>query len=180
MSFARYQFFPLDVKLLTMQVVRKRRGLWAARLYLGMGFLLCVLGLGPGCQPGTVEAEGLEIGSAVQLLTTTEGDLAEQALKRLVRHGRTALPYLEAALHHASPSGRRHAAMAMRSLGLAETAPLLGHMAAFDEDLYTAGEAWRTLSLWSSERGPRGVSARAALRKVDEVRGMGALLLDPE
>jgi hypothetical protein len=125
-------------------------------------------------------AAGLEIGGAVQLLATTRGELSEQALRRLSPYGRQALPYLEAALHTASPAGRRNLAIALRRLGLPETASLLGHIAAFDGDLATAKEAWKTLSLWASERSQRAVAAAAAMRKVDEVRGASVLLLDAQ
>jgi hypothetical protein len=124
---------------------------------------------------------GLEIGSAVQLVATTQGELAEQAMRRLLPFGRAVLPYLEAALHTATPIGRKRIVMALRRLGLAEAAPLLAHIGAYDEDQTAAREAVRTLSLWASERhdSRRGAAARQVLHKVDEVRGMGALLLDP-
>jgi hypothetical protein len=140
-------------------------------------------GEGPGTGATEVTGEigehGLEIGSAVQLLSTTRGELAEQALRRLLPHGRAVLPYVEASLHTARAVGRKNLIVALRRLGLAESVPLLGHIAAYDEDLVAAGEALRTLELWSSERRPRGAAARQVLRKVDEVRGFGTLLLDP-
>jgi hypothetical protein len=130
---------------------------------------------------GAVDGRGLEIGAAVQLLATSQGELAEQALRRILPHGRAALPYLEAALHRASPTGRRSLVVALRRLDVPEAAPLLGHIAAFDADLSTAREAWRTLSQWSSDGkpSPRSRLSASALRKVDEVRGAGTLLLDP-
>lgn len=122
---------------------------------------------------------GLEIGSQVQLLATTRGELAEQSIRRLLPHGRAVLPYLEASLHTAKATGRKNLIVMLRRLGLAESVPLLGHVAAYDEDRVAASEAWHTLALWSSERTTRGDAARQVLHKVDEVRGAGALLLDP-
>jgi hypothetical protein len=153
-------------------------GLFSKSLAL-IGLFTCLpIGLS-GCQPAAIEGEGLEIGGSVQLLTAAQGELAERAMRRLQPHGRTALPYLEAALHHAPPAGRRHLVIAIRRIGLAESAPLLGQVAAFDEDPDTVREAWGTLSVWAGERVPRGAWARAALRKVDEIRGMEVLLFDP-
>ena len=128
---------------------------------------------------GEASDRGIEIGGAVQLLATTQGDLAEQQLRRLLPHGRAALPYLEAAIHTANANGRKNLVMGLRRLGLAESAPLLGHIAAYDENLGPAREAFSTLGLWASEAGPRGEAAKKVLPKVDEVRGAGALLLDP-
>lgn len=150
---------------------------------VSFGLLFGAFGLdAAGCRDAA-EADshehGLEIGSAVQLLSTTQGELAEQSLRRLLPHGRAALPYLEAALHTAKGVGRKNLVVALRRLGLSESVPLLGHLAAYDEDRIVAREAWQTLELWSSERSPRGDSARQVLHKVDEVRGTGALLLDP-
>jgi hypothetical protein len=141
-----------------------------------------LLALTVGCKDAADESHehGLEIGSQVQLLSTTRGELAEQSLRRILPHGRAALPYLEASMHTAKALGRKNIIMALRRLGLAESVPLLGHIAAYDEERAAAREAWQTLELWASERSPRGESARQVLRKVDEVRGTGALLLDPE
>lgn len=143
-----------------------------------------------GCDVA-LDSSGPEIGSAVQLLTTSRGELAEQALRRIEElsgtleggaakeraRSRVALPYLEAALHRAEPVGRRNLVIALRRLGLAESTPLLGHIAAFDSDSATAREAWQTLSLWATAsatktgQSERAAAASAALRKVDEVRG---------
>jgi len=142
---------------------------------ISFAFAGCFL-LGAGCDaPG--QGQGVEIGSAVQLLSSARGDLAEQALRRLLLHGRDALPYFEAALHGATPAGRRNLVIGLRRIGLSESAPLLGHIAAFDADRATAREAWQTLNLWASERSERGLAARTALRKVDEVRGTEAAAL---
>lgn len=136
-----------------------------------------------GACRATVDEKTLEIGGAVQLLAATKSDLsgplASDAFVRIEKGGSSALPYLEAALHTATPSGRRHLVAAIARLGLADSAPLLGHIAAFDDDKATAHAAFRTLSLWKSERSRRALLAAAALRKVDEVRGSEALLLDP-
>lgn len=140
-----------------------------------------IVGSFGGCKEAADESHehGLEIGSQVQLLSTTRGELAEQSIRRLLPHGRAVLPYLEASLHTAKATGRKNLVVTLRRLGLAESVPLLGHIAAYDEDRVAAREAWQTLELWASERTARGESARKVLHKVDEVRGTGALLLDP-
>jgi hypothetical protein len=143
-----------------------------------LGTALALLALLSACD-SPLDSAGLELGTAVNLLATTRGELAEQALRRVLLRGRIALPYLEAALHSAQPAGRRNLVAALTRLGLDETAPLLGHIAAYDGDLDTAAAAARTLRLWASRPSPRGRAAAAALIKVDEVRGSGALLLDP-
>lgn len=134
-----------------------------------------------GCEAET-SRQGLEIGGAVQLLAESQGELAEQVHRRLAGYGRSALPYLEAALHgtNTTPAGRRNLVIALSRLELAESAPLLAHIAAFDSNLTTAKEAWRTLGRWAYQPGLRGRAARVALRKVDEVRGNSVLLLDSQ
>lgn len=167
-----------------MSAIRLERLVWPlSRLstVLSIALFVSAIIFLAACQDDKGEASdrGLEIGSAVQLLATTQGELAEQALRRLVPHGRAVLPYLEAAFHTAPASGRRNLVVTLRRLGLSESAPLLAHIAAYDENLATARDARQTLNLWASERGPRGEAAKKVLPKVDEVRGAGALLLDP-
>ncbi len=113
-----------------------------------------------------------EMRGAVQLLTDEQGELASRAADQLKPHGARALTYIETALHTAPPVGRRNLVMAMRRIGAAEAAPLMGHLAAYDEDAGVRLEARWTLKQWMAAGGLRGEAARAALRKADEVRGM--------
>lgn len=128
------------------------------------------LGLGLGCRGG----EAGELRGAVQLAATEQGEIAQRALERIVPRGREALPLIEAALHGAPPPGRRNLVMALRRIGLGEAAPLLGQLAAFDEDPGVRMEARWTLRGWIARGGPLGAAAAAALRKADEAQGSEA------
>lgn len=127
-------------------------------------WVLCLLFL--SCQDNDAEVR-----QAVRLLCEEQGEVARRALLRLVPHGPAALMPIEAALHTAPPAGRRNLVLALRRIGSAESAPLLGHLAAYDDDPLVRMEARFTLGLWLAEGGPRGAAARAALRKADEARG---------
>ncbi len=129
------------------------------RLWLGL-----LLGLSwlAGCNEPTAELR-----AAVELLSAEQGEVAERAQESIQRHGPAALPYLESALHRAAAPGRRNIVIALRRLGLAQSAPLLGHIAAFDADAAVRAEAYRTLENWSAHRLP---TALAALRQADEAR----------
>ena len=125
-----------------------------------------LLGLLLGCTEPTTDLR-----SAVELLASARGELAERALERIERHGRTALPYLEAALHRVPPPGRRNIVTALRRLALPESAALLGHIAAFDSEPVVRTEAYRTLEAWASgPPSPRQAAAHSAIQQADEVR----------
>ena len=112
--------------------------------------------------------------SAVELLAAERGEVAERAYQRIEPHGRAALPYLEAALHRVAAPGRRNIVIALRRLALPESTALLGHLAAFDADPQVRAESYRTLEVWAAAPpGPRSpaAGARAALHKIDELRG---------
>src|SRR5207237_10745296 len=98
----------------------------------------------------------------------------QRALERVVLRGQEALPVIEAVLPGAPPHGRRTLVMALRRIGLAEAAPLLGHLAAFDEDAGVRMEARWTLRGWVAAGGERAQAAAAALRKADEAQGSEA------
>ena len=127
---------------------------------LASGFL-ATLGL-VGCSTPTTELR-----SAVELLGSEQGEVAARAQERIERYGRTALPYLEAALHRAAPPGRRNIVLTLRRLALPESTALLGHLAAFDTEQSVRSEAYRTLEDWAAQRWP---DATYALRLVDEAR----------
>jgi len=121
------------------------------------------LGLLLGVFLGACLEQPVDLKASVELLVTSSGEVQEQALRTLVSHGRTALPPLEALLHRTEPRARRSALLALRRLGLAETAPLLAHVAQFDSDPSIRREARTVLERWSAEKGPRGEAATQAL-----------------
>jgi HEAT repeat protein len=121
------------------------------------------LGLLLGALLGACLEQPVDLKASVELLVTSSGEVQEQALRTLLSHGRTALPPLEALLHRAEPRARRSALLALRRLGLAETAPLLAHVAQFDSDLSIRREARTVLERWAAEKSPRGEAAQQAL-----------------
>ena len=129
--------------------LRQRGSRWLLR---GLPVLLV------GCleQPADLKA-------SIELVTTSSGEVQEQALRTLLAHGRAALPALEAVLHRPDPRARHAGVVALRRLGLAETAPLLGHVAQFDPDLGIRREARTQLEKWAAEKSARGESAQKAL-----------------
>jgi len=133
----------------------------------GRGLLLALAVAVSGCDEPTADLR-----SSVELLTAERGEVAERAYQRIERHGRTALPYLEAALHRVAPPGRRSVVTALRRLALPESAALLGHIAAFDADPQVRAEAYSTLEAWAADGRPTAAAtaARTALRQVDEAR----------
>lgn len=108
----------------------------------------------------------------VQFLTQQErGEAVQSAAERLVRHGRKALPPIEAALHTAEPRGRKNLILALRRLGDEEAVPLLRHRALYDEDAEVRREAEWTLRQWSTGTGTRAERAQRAVRELDERQG---------
>jgi len=90
-------------------------------------------------------------------------------LARLARHGRRALPFIEAGLHTAEPPGRRNLVAALRRIGDAEAAPLLLHITAYDAVPTVRTDARAVLEEWATASDPRGDRARAALRRLTEL-----------
>jgi hypothetical protein len=95
----------------------------------------------------------------VTVIVTTDGREAANATDRLVAYGRRGLVMLEAALHTAPPPGRRRLIRAIRQLGDEDGAPLLGHVARFDDDEAVRAEARAALESWASDG---RIPARAA------------------
>lgn len=120
---------------------------------------------GPSC-----EQSEADLRSTVQLLAEESGDVAQQAITRLIPYRDSALPYLESALHNAPPAGRRHVVMALRRLDAAQAAALLGHIVAFDADVAVRDEAAAVLNEWAVRKSAHGPAARAALHKRNTVR----------
>jgi hypothetical protein len=131
--------------------------------------LLALLGA-LGCSDNTDD----QIRAQVTLMLNQEGAAASAAAGRLSRYGRRAIPTIEAAMHTASPTGRKNLILALRQLGDAEAIPLLAHLARFDPSLEVQREAEWTLRQWATEPGgapERRERARGAVRALDEDRG---------
>jgi hypothetical protein len=106
----------------------------------------------------------------VQRLALAEGDEALRQAERIARFGRQALPPVEAALHTAEDAGRKNLVVALRRIGDAEAVPLLLHVAAYDGSESARREAEWTLAEWAKGEGVRADRARAAMRRLDELR----------
>jgi hypothetical protein len=126
-----------------------------------------------GC---TRHADDDAIRIEVQALTLERGEHTMVAADRIARHGRRAIPSIEAALHTADDVGRRNLVLALRKVGDAEAVPLLQHLAAYDSDELVKKESEWTLKTWaqdpatSGDGKARADKAREALRRVDELR----------
>jgi hypothetical protein len=106
----------------------------------------------------------------VVLAAEREDALAERAVARLAAAGARAIPEIETALHTARPTGRLNLVAALRRGGAAESVPLLRHLAVYDDDVAVRAEALFTLRGFVQGEGPRAAAARAALRRVEELR----------
>jgi hypothetical protein len=127
---------------------------------------LCLL-LAPACS----DADD-DIRANVTLLCNHEGALAMAAAERLERHGRRAIPTIEAASHTATPSGRKNLILALRRIGDIEAVPLVAHIAARDGSPDVRREAEWTLRQWAADgkHADRAQRARAAVRALEEAR----------
>ena len=105
----------------------------------------------------------------VQKLTLAEGESASAIAARLTRHGRRALPSIEASMHTADEHGRKNLVLALRRLGEAESVALLLHLAAYDPSTDVRREAAWTLKTWAAQSDARGEKAREAVRRLDEI-----------
>jgi HEAT repeat protein len=106
----------------------------------------------------------------VTLLLNQEGSEAHAASERLAKLGARAIPTIEAAMHTASPSGRKNLILALRKIGDAEAVPLLRHIAIYDKEHDVRREAEWTLKQWAAGEGARAEKSRAALRTIAEAR----------
>jgi hypothetical protein len=113
-----------------------------------------------------------DIRANVTLLCNHEGVLATAAADRLERYGKRAIPTIEAAMHTATPVGRKNLILALRRIGDADSVALLGHIAVFDGSPDVRREATWTLKTWAadSKQPARADKAKAALRQADETR----------
>src|SRR5947208_14384379 len=75
-----------------------------------------------------------QIRARVTILTSHEGTPVQQAADELAHYGRRSIVTLEAALHTATPAGRKNIILALRKLGDGEAVPLLAHLALHDSE----------------------------------------------
>ncbi|HEX9101679.1 MAG TPA: HEAT repeat domain-containing protein [Polyangia bacterium] len=132
-------------------------------------YLLCaLLAAAPACN----DADD-DIRANVTLLCNHEGALATAAAEHLTRYGRRAIPTIEAAMHTASPTGKKNLILALRKIGDVEAVPLLGHVAQFEPNADVRREAEWTLRQWADDgKAPeRAARAKQSLRVLEEARG---------
>jgi len=139
-----------------------RSSLWGLHVCLGVALAVAI----GGCADHAED----RIRTEVQALTLAEGEAVQSAADRVAAHGRRALPAIEAALHTADVAGRKNLVIAIRHIGDADGIPLLLHLAAFDAAEDVRREAAWTLRSWAAGGGDRAERARAALRRLDELR----------
>jgi hypothetical protein len=123
-----------------------------------------------GCSDSSADDD---IRAHVTFAIKQEGKVATDAAEYLQRYGRRAIPTIEAAMHTATPEGKKNLILALRKIGDVEAVPLLRHVALFDPSRDVQREAEWTLKSWAAGAAgePRTEKARAALRAIDEQRG---------
>jgi HEAT repeat protein len=114
-----------------------------------------------------------EIGANIDVLTKRSNDLPSQAVARLARLGRRAVPQIETAMHTASPRGKANLVSALAAIGDPEAAAILQHFATYDLSPEVRATCEGLLHEWAAENGPRGAPARQALARVAEKRSLG-------
>ena len=132
-------------------------------------YLLCaLLAAAPACS----DADD-DIRANVTLLCNHEGALATAAADHLTRYGRKAIPTIEAAMHTASPTGKKNLILALRKIGDIEAVPLLGHLAQFEPSPDVRREAEWTLRQWAADgtQKERAARAKQAVRVLEEAHG---------
>ena len=132
-------------------------------------YLLCaLLAAAPACS----DADD-DIRANVTLLCNHEGALATAAADHLTRYGRKAIPTIEAAMHTASPTGKKNLILALRKIGDVEAVPLLGHLAQFEPNADVRREAEWTLRQWAADdkQKERAARAKQAVRVLEEAHG---------
>ncbi len=111
-----------------------------------------------------------EIRGQVTLLLNQEGAPAQAAGQRLVGYGKRAIPTIEAAMHTASPSGKKNLIGVLRQIGDESAIPLLRHISIYEPADDVRREALWTLQGWAKQNDARGAKSRDALRAIDEAR----------
>ncbi len=130
--------------------------------------LLALLAAAPACSDSDDD-----IRANVTLLCNHEGALATAAAEHLGRYGRRAIPTIEAAMHTATPTGKKNLIMALRKIGDVEAVPLLAHLAQFEPNEDVRREAEWTLRQWAADgkAKERAARARQAVRGLEEAKG---------
>lgn len=115
-----------------------------------------------------------EIQAEINVLVRSD-DEARVALarQRLKQRGLSALPQIETSMHAAPERGRVALIAALEALADAEVIPILRHLAVYDTSVEVQGGSERILKSWASAPGPLSEPARAALRRVAELRASG-------
>ena len=111
--------------------------------------VVAVLLLGMGLLGACVDADPPALRTLVTVISTQDGQAATEASTRLCEYGRRALVVVEAALHTATPPGRKRLLRAIRQLGDRDALPLVSHLARYDEDEGVRKEAASTLTALS-------------------------------
>lgn len=133
-------------------------------------YLLCALLL---AAPAACNDADDDIRANVTLLCNHEGALATAAAEHLARYGRRAIPTIEAAMHTASPTGKKNLILALRKIGDIEAVPLLGHVAQFEPSADVRREAEWTLRQWAADaaHAERAARAKQVVRVLEEAHG---------
>jgi HEAT repeats len=138
-------------------------------LHQKITILLCACTMAaaaPGC---STDDDAIRADVQLVAMMPPEGS-ATQAAERLAKHGRRALPPVEAALHTADVTGRKNLVLVLRKIGDPDAVSLLRHLALFDAAPDVRREAEWTLKTWAAGKDARGERSRAALREIDERR----------
>jgi HEAT repeat protein len=133
---------------------------------LALWLVFCLVGA------GCTDAED-DIRAHVTLAVHHEGKEALAAIEHVSRHGRRAIPTVEAALHTAPPAGRKNLILALRKIADPECVPLLRQVALHDPAPDVRREAEWTLRQWAAgaSGAPLTEAARSAVRALDEAKG---------
>ena len=98
--------------------------------------LLALLALlvGACASPACADDGDRRLARDVEILSTRDGQLAEDAQARVLAAGRGAIVMLETGLYTAAAPGRRRIVKTLAALHLGETRPILAHLAQADPD----------------------------------------------
>jgi HEAT repeat protein len=130
--------------------------------------VICIALLAVSCS----DAADDDIRAHVTIAVHHEGKEAQAAADYLAKYGRRAIPTIEAAMHTASPDGRKNLILALRRIADPEAVPLLAHLAQFDPAPDVRREASWTLRKWAQgpANQPLAEKSRAAVRALDEAK----------
>ena len=106
-----------------------------------------------------------DIGDEINILMRRNDALVPPATERLAAYGRNAIPQIETAMHTAAPIGRLHLIAALDTIGDAESAPVLRHVAVYDVTPEVRDAAEALLPRWAAADDARRARARDARRR---------------